>query len=70
MSRSIYALSRAEWAQRFLADAWSGLLRRFTPEMTDEEARDVGEAMTLIHEAQVEVLKEDESRRAAGRDAV
>lgn len=60
-----YGLSRAEWAQRVMAKVWSRLLARFNNDMSDEDARDVGDAMELVHMAQVELLKEDEDRQLA-----
>jgi hypothetical protein len=53
---------------RLLANVWSRLLLLFNEGMSDEDARDVGDAMTLTQQAQFELLNEEESRKAAWRD--
>jgi hypothetical protein len=63
-----FGLSRAEWAQRVLASVWVRLLARFDEGMTDDEARDLADAMKIVSAAKRELLEEAESGRAAWRD--
>ena len=60
-----FGLSRLEWAQRVMASVWSRLLAQFHEGMSDDEARDVGDGMDLILQAQLALLEEEDSRKAA-----
>lgn len=59
-----FGLSRSEWAQRVMASVWRRLLAQFHEGMSDDDARDLGDAMDVVREAQLELLKEEESRKA------
>jgi hypothetical protein len=57
-------LSQPEWVRRVMASVWLRLFAQFREGMSDEEARDLNDALDVVRQAQLVLLEESEERRA------